>query len=194
VATCEGIPCTSPARTLVDLAAVATPRELKRALEQSLHLRIFDRRAMDATLGRATGRRGAGMLRRMLDELLDEPPVLKSELERAFLDLVREARLPRPIVNGYVAGHEVDFHWPTERLVVEADGRAAHGHALAFEEDRRRDLELASAGWQVVRVTWRQVTEEPERVTAMLAQTIAGGTGSPGTSDRPRNSVPAVVT
>jgi very-short-patch-repair endonuclease len=167
-ATREGIPCTAVARTLVDLAGVEPPRRLRRAVEQSLVLRLFDLRAIVAALERAHGRRGTGTLRRLLTEVADEPPLTRSELERLFLELVRQARLPLPVVNGLVAGHEVDFHWPAHHLIVETDGRATHGHALAFHTDRRRDMDLELAGWHVLRVTWRQIVHEPERVVALL--------------------------
>jgi very-short-patch-repair endonuclease len=168
VTRCDGIPCTTPARTLVDLACVATSRTLERALEQSLVLRLFDRRALEVALAGASGRRGAGTLRRLLADLPDDPPAVRSELERRFLDLVRGARLPMPVINGRLAGYEVDFHWPEERLVVETDGRATHDTAHAFERDHRRDLDLELAGWHVLRLTWRQLVAEPSRVTAML--------------------------
>jgi Transcriptional regulator, AbiEi antitoxin/Protein of unknown function (DUF559) len=173
VTECDGIACTSPARTLVDLAAVVSPRLLRRALEQALVLRIFDRVPLDATLERANGRRGTGTLRRLLADLTDEPPLVRSELECRFLELIHANGLPRPVVNSFVAGYEVDFHWPTLRLVVETDGRAAHGHPLAFERDRQRDLELELAGWHVVRASWRQVVEEPQRLIAMLESRLA---------------------
>jgi very-short-patch-repair endonuclease len=121
-----------------------------------------------AALERANGRRGTGTLRRLLADLADEPRFVRSELERRFIALVRRACLPPPVVNGFVAGHEVDFHWSAQRLVVETDGAATHANALAFERDRRRALDLELAGWHVVRISWRQVIDEPHRVTAML--------------------------
>jgi len=169
----HGIPCTTVARTLVDLAGAVPPRRLRRALEQSVFLNRFDRRALDAALACASGRRGTGTLRRLLVELADGPDLTRSELERRFLELISEAALPKPVVNGFVAGHEVDFHWPAQRLVVETDGRAAHGHALAFERDRRRDLDHELAGWHVVRVTWRQVIDEQDRLIGMLESRLA---------------------
>jgi very-short-patch-repair endonuclease len=163
-----GVPCTSAARTLLDLAGSVDSAALERALERSVVLRLFDGSEMEATLACAHGRRGALTLRRLLADVADDPPAVRSELERRFLRLVRRARLPDPLVNGWIAGHEVDFHWPAQRLVVETDGRATHGHAAAFERDRRRDLDLELAGWSVMRITWRQVTTEPQRVSAAL--------------------------
>lgn len=168
----DGIPCTSLPRTFVDLAAVLRARELRRALERSLILRVFDMRAMDAVLARANGRRGVGTLRRLVAELSDDPPPTRSELERRFLDLVRAASLPSPITNALVCGYEVDFHWPQAKLVVETDGAATHDMATAFHRDRRRDLDLELAGWHVIRITWRQLLDEPERIVALLRRCL----------------------
>jgi very-short-patch-repair endonuclease len=173
----HNIPCTNFARTLVDLAGCEPERRLRRAFEQSLVLRLFDLRAMNVALGRARGRAGTGTLRCLVAQAVDEPPFTRSELERAFLDLVRKANLPPPVVNGLVLTHEVDFQGPSAHLVVEADSRTFHGHALAFHNDRQRDLELELAGWHVLRITWRQVLDEPERVVRLLRSRL-GPTGA----------------
>jgi hypothetical protein len=152
----------------VDLAGVLSKRRLERVLERSETLRLFDLGALKAALARAGGRRGTLVLRRLMETLDDAPPPTRSELERRFLDVVMEAGLPRPITNATVAGLEVDFHWPDQRLVVETDGRATHDTAAAFERDRRRDLQLESAGWHVIRITYRQLEENPEKVVAAL--------------------------
>jgi very-short-patch-repair endonuclease len=169
----DGIPCTSIARTLLDLAGVVTRRVLDRAIEQSLILRLYDGASVDAVLERANGRRGAGVLRRALAHLADDPATVRSELERRFVELVRDAGLPAPAVNTLVADHEVDFCWPAHRLVVETDGRATHDTPYAFERDRRRDLDLEQAGWHVLRVSWRQLAEGPGQVTAILRDRLA---------------------
>ena len=168
VGACKRIPSTSPARTLVDLASVLERRRLRRALERAVELRILDGRDMDAALGRANGRGGTGVLRELLANLRGEPAPVKNELERLFLELVRDAGFLLPVVNAYVGPYEVDFHWPAARLIVETDGRETHDTPHQFEEDRRRDLELALAGWRVVRISWRQVTREPEAVVGLL--------------------------
>lgn len=168
IAVCDGIPCTNSARTLVDLAGIVPQRELARALERSVALRLFDLAAFERTLRRARGCRGTHLVRTLLADLTDDPPFTRSELEGRFLELVAAAALPPPVVNGVVCGHEVDFHWPELRLVVETDGAETHATRPAFERDRARDLDLELAGWHVVRVTWRQVVFEPERVVALL--------------------------
>jgi very-short-patch-repair endonuclease len=177
ITTRHGISCTSVARTLLDLAAVVTPRVLDRALEQSMVLCLYDHRAVMGVLQRANGRRGAGVLRRSLARLGDEPPDTRSELERRILDVIRDSGLPHPVVNIRVAGYEVDICWRDERVIVEADGRRTHGTPQAFERDRERDLVLASLGWRVIRITWRQVVERPEQVVATLRRLV--GTNVP---------------
>ncbi len=172
VTTEENIACTTPARTLVDLAAVLDRRGLRRALERSIELRLFDGELMDAALERSRGRRGTGVLRELLAVLRDEPAPTRNELERRFLELVRELGLPMPVVNAYVGAYQVDFHWPRHRLIVETDGRATHDTPHQFEEDRRRDLELTLAGWHVVRIGWRQLVHEPERVAELLTSRL----------------------
>jgi hypothetical protein len=152
----------------VDLAGVLSKRRLERVLERSETLRFFDLGNLRAALGRSNGRQGTAALRDLVGRMDDQPPPTRSELERRFLDVVMEAGLPRPITNATVAGLEVDFHWPDERLVVETDGRATHDTAAAFERDRRRDLQLESAAWHVIRISYRQLEENPEKVVAAL--------------------------
>jgi very-short-patch-repair endonuclease len=90
-----------------------------------------------------------------------------------MLRLLRAAELPTPRVNARVGRFEVDFLWPAHRLIVEVDGYAYHSDRRAFERDRRRDATLAAAGYLVVRITWRQLTETPEAVIARLASALA---------------------
>ncbi len=169
----DGIPCTTPARTLVDLAAV-DPRGLERVLEQSLVVGVFDLTALDAVLVRSQGRRGVAELRRLVARLREPAPV-NSELERRFLALVRAAGLPAPGVNEMVEGHRVDFNWRAHGLIVETDGRVTHDNPIALARDRARDLDLDLAGWHVRRIGWHQVVDEPHRVTAMLRRHLMAG-------------------
>jgi very-short-patch-repair endonuclease len=147
---------------------------VERALERAELLRLLDMAALNDVLARATGRLGAGVLRAALAHYAPEQAPARSELERRFLSLVRRAGLPRPVVNTLVAGYEVDFHWPAQRLVVETDGAATHLTRRAFERDRRRDAALQLAGQRVVRFTWRHVTGEPEAVEATLRALLTG--------------------
>jgi very-short-patch-repair endonuclease len=172
----EGIPCTTVARTLLDLAEVISRRGVERAVEQAEVLRVFDGRAVDAVLARAAGRRGAGVLRAVLEEL-EDPGLTASDLEEDFLALCRNARVTTPEVNPWGALHDeekkVDFLWRAERLIVETDSRTFHATRRAFERDRRRDQQLLLAGYQVVRFTWRQVTREPNHVGHTIRTLLA---------------------
>ncbi len=158
IATVDRIPVTSISRTLLDLAAVLDADRLTRVIEQAVRLRLFDLRALDRAMTRTPRRRGVRLLRAVLADYR-EPAPTRSELERRFLQLVREGALPTPRVNTQVAGLEVDFFWPEWRLVVELDGRGYHVSPRAFERDRVRDAILQRAGCRVLRVTHKRLGE-----------------------------------
>jgi very-short-patch-repair endonuclease len=166
----RGIPCTTITRTLIDVAPLLTAGSLRRALNQAEISVGIDFAGLEEAA--RSGRRGARALRTLVEDRASEPQLTRSELEERFLALCRRAGLPRPAVNTTVpvdgAILEVDFSWPSQHLVVEADGYRFHGTASAFERDRRRDQLLAQAGWQVIRCTWRQVTRGPEDLAATI--------------------------
>lgn len=165
-----GLPVTTPARTLVDLASLLPEDQLDAALERARASRIVRPAEVHAALDRARCRRGTGVLRRLLEA---RPTLTRSQAERRLLDLVRRAGLPRPETNVRIGRYEVDALWRSERLVVEVDGFAYHAGREAFERDRRRDADLHAAGHRVLRVTWRRITGEPEAVIATIAQALA---------------------
>jgi very-short-patch-repair endonuclease len=163
----RGIPCTSVARTLLDLASLKSTKQLESAIAEAQRRGIFDLHACRELIGRSKGRRGVAILRTFIAQF--DPTVAKtrSELERKFLALCRQAGVPRPRVNFAidVSGGRVlgDFVWPDRRWIVETDGRETHGTPSAFESDRLRDQRLNVAGWRVLRCTWNQVeTNAPE--------------------------------
>jgi very-short-patch-repair endonuclease len=108
-------------------------------------------------------------------EVFTEPGLTRSEAERRLQRIIRAARLPRPVTNVRVAGWEVDAFWPRERLIVEVDGYAYHGNRAAFERDRRKDAALTAAGYTVIRITWRQLKDEPLAVVALVARLLRPG-------------------
>ena len=163
----ERIPCTTPARTVVDCATTLPRGDVKRLIERAENERIFNLPDFEAAAGRP-GHRGARVVRALLADLTDAVPPTRSEFEDRFLSLVDSASLPRPRVNGRVCGHEVDFHWPHAKLIVETDGAETHDTDTAFHRDRNRDLDLELAGWHVIRITWRQLRDEPQRIVALL--------------------------
>jgi very-short-patch-repair endonuclease len=155
----NGIPVTTPARTLVDLAAVLRPDELEKAINQTEILRL-----PYPDLSRYRGHRGISALRTR-----PEPTISRSQLERDFIAFLNAHALPKPLVNTPLNGKEPDFRWPKHRLIVEVDGFATHGTRQAFETDRARDRTLLAAGWRVVRITYRQLHEQPQEVANDLA-------------------------
>jgi very-short-patch-repair endonuclease len=168
----NGIPVTSPARALVDFAASATPEELEWALANARARALVNDEQLSEALDRAGNRAGVGALRAVLRHQ-GGPRLTRSEAERLLLRMIRAARLPEPEANARVAGIEVDFVWPRARVIVEVDGFAFHGHRGAFERDRQRDMALRDAGYEVIRVTWRQLVDEPLRVIAHIARALA---------------------
>jgi very-short-patch-repair endonuclease len=168
----RGLPVTAPWRTLVDLAETATDRELERATHEALTRRLLSASRLQSQLADYRGRRGIGRLKKLLEDA-DPPTLTRSEAEERFLALVRAAGLPAPEVNVRVRGHEVDFLWRDQGLVVEVDGFQFHSTRAAFERDRRRDAELQSAGLRVLRVTWRQVVEAPYATLTNLVRALA---------------------
>jgi Protein of unknown function (DUF559)/Transcriptional regulator, AbiEi antitoxin len=173
VTTVDGIPCTSVARTLLDLSTTLDGTALERAIEQAEKLRIFDLTAVVEVMERAGDRRGGPELREALAAYVPEPAFARSVLEKRFLALCRAAEVPMPRANNVTDGDEVDFTWPDRRLMVEADSVRHHSTRAAFERDRRRDQRLTAAGWRVVRFTWRQIDEAPAEVTATLRSLLA---------------------
>ncbi len=165
------IPITTPARTLVDLAFVAEDRELARAFEQAQILRLVTPRDIRAALARSPTGRGRRAVRKLL-EAAAEPRFTRSRAEERMLELIRASGLPVPRTNVRVHGFEVDLHWPEQRLVAEVDGYAYHRSRAAFERDRRRDQRLQLAGQRVLRVTWRQMVDEPFALVAGLARAL----------------------
>ena len=167
----DGIPCTTVARTLLDLAAEVDERGTERALARAEMLHLFDLRALEGGAARANGHRGAGVLANLVARWNDHG-LTEEGIEERFFSACDAAGLPRPVANQWLVlldrQVKADFLWAAERLVVETDGRASHSTRAAFEDDRRRDQSLLLAGYRVVRFTWRQVAAEPERVTAAV--------------------------
>jgi hypothetical protein len=173
VTTHRGIPVTTPARTLIDLAEVVPRRVLERAMDEAeAELRLDWRTVRDA-IARHPGRVGAARVRSVLDRHDVGSTLTRSALEEMVLDSCDRHGLPRPEVNATVGGLEVDFWWPAKGLVLEADSRRHHDTRAAFERDRARDATRLVEGLRVVRVTYRRVTETPEEVASLLAALLA---------------------
>lgn len=174
----DAIPVTSPFRTIFDLAAVLKTRELERAFHEAEVRGLRDRVPLPVLLERYPGRRGAGKLRELLDSRRPAG-VTRNDFEEAFLALVDGHGLPRPRTNAHLALRgrffEIDAAWELERVAVELDSRSVHGTPKNFESDRLRDRVLLAEGWRTMRITWRQLQEEPEEIVADLRLALGQG-------------------
>jgi very-short-patch-repair endonuclease len=176
----DGIPATSPFRTLFDLAGVLSARRLERALNEADVRQLLDRVSLPQLLDRHPGRRGVASLRALLEERGPDG-VTRNDFEEAFVALLDASGLPRPRLNADLALRgqffEIDCLWQEQQLVAELDGRAVHGTPRAFETDRRRDRILLAEGWHAMRVTWRQLRDEPTALVSDLRPLLTGRAG-----------------
>jgi very-short-patch-repair endonuclease len=157
----DGVPLTAPARTLLDLAAIKH-HGLEHAFIEAHAKGLVRANDVEAALHRAGPRHGARALRALI-----------SDNASGFTRSRAERLLPR--FNLPFGKYVVDACWPEQRLVVEVDGYGPHGHRAAFERDRRKDMALTAAGYTVIRVTWRQLNEEPLAVVAVIATALGRG-------------------
>jgi Protein of unknown function (DUF559) len=174
----DRIPVTTPARTVLDLAATLNPRAIERRLDQAETLRLTDVPTLVALAKDVTGHPGSPKLLQTLRRHEPGATLTRSELEERFLALCRAAGIPAPLCNHTVAGGDtVDFVFAHQRLLVETDSWRWHRSRKQFETDRRRDAAHAAAGWRTLRFTHDRITHHPrevaETVRAVLSQTQA---------------------
>lgn len=167
----EGIPVTSVARTLLDLAAALKFEQLERLVERAEERECFDLRQVQGLLLRTKGHHGRGRLRRAI-ALYRPTSFTRSGLERRFLKLCLEAGLPQPRANYVEEGFELDCYWPEFRFAVELDVYETHGSRAAFERDRKRQEDLLLAGIGMTRVTGPRLEREPEEVIGRVARLL----------------------
>jgi very-short-patch-repair endonuclease len=170
--TLRGIPIVSPARALLEFAAEATGDELERAIAEAYAQRLTTERAIKETIARNPLRTGVAALKAELQRE-GGPAWTQREAERRLKLVLRKAHLPTPQTQYWVAGYPADFAWPKQRLIVEVDSFQFHGHRQAFERDRKRDQAHVLAGYRVIRITWRQLDEEPFTVVATIAAALS---------------------
>jgi very-short-patch-repair endonuclease len=170
VTTLRGLPITTPARTLLDLAVAGLrERALETALDQAEQRRLLDFAELHALLARYPRRPGTRSLKAQLDRYRG-PIDVRSKLERLLYELCDQHALPRPLENTGIEGRVRDFYWPDHRLVVEADSYRWHRSPSALNDDRERDVELTLAGYRTLRFTHEQITRQP----AYVVQAIRG--------------------
>ena len=178
----DRVPVTKPHLTLVDLATVVPAERLEAAVNEADKLGVIDPETLRTALDRYRGRRGAGVLRALLDRRTFA--LTDSQLERRFLPLARQAGLERPSTGTWLNGFKVDFHWPDLGLVVETDGLRYHRTAAQQTRDRLRDQAHTAAGLTQLRFPHSQIAYEPAHVVATLRAVaerleLAAGRGEP---------------
>jgi hypothetical protein len=169
----DGIPVTSPPRTVLDVAASSTKGELERALNEMEVQGIVDELSIPDLLERYPRKRGSAKLRTLLGDEAAVRGIAREKLEERFAVALEGSDLPPPRRNADLAVRgriiEADCLWAKQRVIVELDGRGAHGTRQAFERDRERDRLLQVDGWRVVRITWRQLRDDAPAVLADLS-------------------------
>jgi very-short-patch-repair endonuclease len=170
----QSIPVTTVARKLFDLSEVVDDSRLQQAWEEADRLGLLQLRALEAVIGRGWGRHALKPIRPLAAEARHVVRT-RSPLEDRFSKFCRDHRLPPPVTNVEILGHEVDAYWPSARLAVELDSVEFHMHRAAFERDRARDAAFLAAGYRVVRLTDRRLDREAEAVVAQLRDLLGLG-------------------
>ena len=171
--TFNGIPTTTVARTLVDIAARLTEDELARACHEAQVKYRTAPNQVEAVLRHRPNSPGATKLRRAIR---GDTHVSLSALERKFLARLKEANLPLPDETNRRAGTKrVDCRWRKQRLTVELDSYTFHNTRHAFEQDRKREREAYSRGDDFRRYTYGDVYEHPTLMLEELSKLLAGG-------------------
>jgi predicted transcriptional regulator of viral defense system len=172
----RGLPVTSLARTALDVAAWERPDRVGELLDNALLDGQYDHAEMLGLIAARRGSRGMAILRQAVAVLGDQGTVFRSRPERLARDLLREAELPEPAVNGWFAtragyGHELDLWWPGRRLNFEVDG--PH-HLMPHQRrlDALRDRDLRSFGVRVERVRDTVVLDQPARFVAAVRRIL----------------------
>ena len=163
--TLDGIPITTGARTVLDLAPHVDTRTLARCVREALRLRATTEDELEATLDQRRGRRGVARVRLALDRYRGLPLTrARSDAEALAMSVIAAAGRPLPRLNHAIAGEEADLSWPSRRLIVELDGGQFH-HDIG--EDARKRARWEAAGWVVERLPTDDVYDHPDRLLAL---------------------------
>jgi very-short-patch-repair endonuclease len=168
----EGLWVSSPARTVLEIAATGSITVVERTIEQGLIRRLLDPREVEAVLARNRPCRGAARVAAVIsDDIANEK--IRSRTEKHFLRLMRDAGLPRPDVNVRRGRAELDFVWRDQRLVVEIDGYRFHRGPAAFRRDHEKNLVLQDARFEILRFTHDHVEQRPTLTVARVSGALA---------------------
>ena len=169
------IPVTTPARTLLDLGAVAPVEVVESALEDALMRRLVSFDLLTRTLDRlgGPGRGGAGVLRALVEERDPATAPTRSRLEDELWRVLRCGGLPEPVPQHEVAGVRLDFAYPAILLGIEADSRIWHGGRADVQRNSDKANRLVAQGWRVLHFTWGDVRRRPAYVVDAVGRELA---------------------
>jgi hypothetical protein len=174
----QGIPVTTPERTLLDMAGRLDAKQLERALVEGDKNGCLRWPRLQAMVRGWRGKKGIGRLRLVAMEVDPRAADTFAPSEIDFLALCREFGLPLPQVNVLVEGFLVDFYWPAHRLVIESDSYKHHTDRPAFEDDHERTVKLTLAGYEVHRATWRMLAWNPDPFMKLVGRSLRKRTAS----------------
>ena len=169
----QGLPVTSPARTLLDLAVVATARQLELAFDRALAERTLKLAYVREMLARAGGHRGRARLAALLTRESGASTTTESNNEERMLGLIRQAGIPDPQANVPFQEWKLDFYWPAARFAVEVDSYRFHGSRYRFARDRRKDNALRRDHIEVMRVIADEITQRSHALIADITRELA---------------------
>jgi very-short-patch-repair endonuclease len=188
----RGIPVTTPATTIIDLAPRLSRDRLEAAINEADVLGLIDPERLRRATDEHTGMPGAAVLRTLLDRRTFR--LTRSKLERLFLPIAAAAGLPVPLTRQIVNGYEVDFYWPELRLVVETDGLTYHRTPAQQKKDHLRDQAHFRAGLLAIRFSHDQIAHDPADVERTLVAATRAGTSSASARTAAPTRAPAAPT
>ena len=165
----RGVPTTTRARTILDIAPGLAAKQLTRLVNDALRSRHLRRAALQDIVDRNPLHPGAKLLRPFAETTANPTA---SDFEDEFLAFVQRYGLPTPQINVIVHGREVDAYFPDAKLIVEADGWEFHNDRQAFEDDRERDAENLRHGLSTLRITKERTHATPDREAERLLEIL----------------------
>ena len=178
VTSIDGLPVTRPTRTLIDLAGVVRGAQLERAVDDALRRRLTTVEEIGRRLeALGTLRRGHARMRTLLLDGCELLGATESTLETRFLQLVRSVGLPLPALQHAITRPDgqaarIDCAYPDRRIAIELDSARFHTGRVDHQHDVARQNDLVLAGWHVLRYTWHDVVECPDRVASQVRHAI----------------------
>lgn len=168
----HGLPCMKPARMLLTIGSVVKPHVVERLMDEALRRGLVTLEELRDVLRRLSGRgvRGVKVFRLLLEER--GGAILDSELERVLWKVIKSSDLPLPQKQVWIGSYRVDFLYPAEKLIIEADSIAHHTDGPDFRKDRERQNELINRGFRVLRFTWDDVKNRPDYVIETIRKAL----------------------